>query len=72
MEQKFSEFRESEQSMKHELGSIYRSFPLPVSYLHCGSMLVYYTRGSRFKYSCLQKYSTNSVDLLKFTWRKLE
>ena len=35
-------------------------------------MLVYYIRGSRFKYSFLQKYSTNSVDLLKFTWRKLE
>ena len=45
MEQEFTEFRESNKSLKHELDSISRSCLSHVSYLHCGTILVFYTRG---------------------------
>ena len=41
----FSEFRITDKSLKHELGSILRSCLSHVSCWHCGSMLVSYTRG---------------------------
>ena len=41
----FSEFRESDKSLKHDLGSIL----LHVSYWCCGSILVSYTRSSKFE-----------------------
>ena len=41
----FSEFRESDKSPKHELGSIQRSCLSHVSSLHYSSSLVSYTRG---------------------------
>ena len=46
----FSEFRESEKSLEHELGSIYD----PLCYLCLAGILVSYTGGSRFKYSFLK------------------
>ena len=52
MDQKFSElnkFRESDKSLKHELDSVLISFLLPVSCWRCGSILVSYTAGGRFK-----------------------
>ena len=40
---------------------------------HCGSMLVYYTRGWGFKYTFFAKIiSTDSVDSLEFILGKLE
>ena len=51
MERKFTEFRESDKSLKHELGWIYISSLLPVSSWHCSDISVLYTRDSRFKYS---------------------
>ena len=47
MEPKFSElseFGEFDKSLKHELESVLRSCLSPVSYWHCGSILVCYTR----------------------------
>ena len=63
----FSEFRESDKSLKHELGSFPRSCLSPVSFWCCGSMLVSYTKGCRFEpFYCNDKYflllsSENSV-----------
>ena len=48
MEQEFtesSEFRVSDKSLKHELGSVYRTCLSHVSCWCCGSILVSYTRG---------------------------
>ena len=42
----FMEFSESDKSLKHEFGSIFFSWCL-------GSMLISYTRASRFEYSNL-------------------
>ena len=50
MEKEFSEFRESDKSLKHEFESI-------VSCWHCGSILVCKIRGGRFKsFYCNDKY----------------
>ena len=47
MEQEFSEFRESDKSLKHEFKSIH----------NCGSILVCKIRGGRFKsFYCNDKY----------------
>ena len=59
----------SDKSLKHELGSIYRSSLLPVPCWHCGSMLKE-IQCNRFKYYFLQKYSTNSVGSVEFIWKK--
>ena len=45
MEQEFTEFRESDKPLKHELASILRSCLSHVPCWHCGSILVSYTRG---------------------------
>ena len=48
----FSEFRESNKSMKHELGSILRSSLLPVSCCCCGNYIglsIPHTGGGRFE-----------------------
>ena len=42
MEQEFTEFREYDKSLKHEIGRFCLSC---VSCWHCGGILVYYTRG---------------------------
>ena len=41
----FSEFKESDKSLKHKLGSIKRFYLSHVSCWNCGSILVSYTRG---------------------------
>ena len=41
----FSKFRDSDKSLKHELGSILRSCVSRVSCWCCGSILLSYTRG---------------------------
>ena len=51
----FSEFRESDKSLEHELGSIQRSCLSHVSCWHCGNILDSHTRGGRFKpFYCVQ------------------
>ena len=49
MEQDFTEFRETDKSLKNELCSIQRSCLSHVSCWPCGSILVSYTRGGRFE-----------------------
>ena len=57
MEQEFSEFRESNKSLKHELDSILRSCLSHVSCWHCVSMLVSNARGSKFEpFYCNDEY----------------
>ena len=46
---KLSEFRKSEKSLKHKLESIWRSCLSHVTYWHCGSILVSYTRDHKFQ-----------------------
>ena len=41
----FSEFSESDKSLKHELRSVERSCLLHVCCWHCGSIVIYDTRG---------------------------
>ena len=48
---KFSQFRESDKSLMHELGLIKRFCFSYVSCWRCGSMLVCYTKDSRFEYT---------------------
>ena len=57
----FSEFTESDKSLKHELGSLWRSSLLHMSSWHRGIITVSCTRGSRIKY-IWQKHSTYSED----------
>ena len=45
----FSEFRESDKSLKEELGSIQRFSLLPVSCWRCGRILISFTGGDRFE-----------------------
>ena len=49
----FSEFRESEKSLKHKLGSISGSALLRVFLWYSGIISVFYTRDSGFEYSNL-------------------
>ena len=46
---KLSEFWKSEKSLKHKLESIWRSCLSHVTYWHCGSILVSYTRDHKFQ-----------------------
>ena len=70
MEQDFTEFRESDKSLKHELGSIWRSCLSHVSCWHCGSILVSYTRGTRFtSFYCNDKYFCHSIQRIQ--WKHL-
>ena len=45
----FNEFRESAESVKHELGSILRSCFVHEYCWHCGSILISYTRAGRLE-----------------------
>ena len=49
------EFRETDKSLKHELGSVKRSCLLHVSCLHCGSILVSYKRSGWV--ACLSRFT---------------
>ena len=49
MDQKLHEFRESEMSLKHELGVDLRILTVAVSSWRCDSILVSYTRGAWFE-----------------------
>ena len=64
----FSKFREFDKSLKHELGSIKRSYLSHVSCWHCGSILVLRTRIARFKSSSVMTnifLSLNSLSSVK-------
>ena len=74
MEQEFGEFRETDKSLKHELGSNLRSRLSHVSCWRCGSILVSHRRGGRFEpFYCNDKYfvSLNSPNAVKHLGKKL-
>ena len=57
------EFMVCNKPLMYELGSIQRSSPWPVSCWCCANISVSHTRCSK-----LQKYSTDSVDILQIFW----
>ena len=67
MERIFTEFSESDQSLKQELGS--RSSLLPMSYWHNGSICFSYIRDNSFEYCNLLifnfSWSSNLLNSLK-------
>ena len=75
--EEFSEFRESEKSLQHKLGSVSRSSLLPVYSWHCSIISIYDTRGCGFEtpstlFTKIDTYLTNSVDSTEFIWGKLD